>query len=184
MNKNIAILVGSLRKESFTRKIANALINLAPAQLTCKIIPIHNLSFFNQDEESDPPKEWIVFRDEIKKSHAFILATPEYNRSIPGVLKNAIDIGSRPYGQSAWDRKPCAIISVSPGKTGGFGANHHLRQCLVFLNAPCMQQPEAYLGNVSSILNDEGNISDDSTKAFLKKYMESFGLWVDSFIKP
>src|SRR5205085_2174109 len=144
--KKIAVFVGSLRKGSFNRMMAKALIGLAPKTLSLEIIEINQLSLYNQDLDDDPPEVWVKFRSRIKGSDGVLFVTPEYNRSVPGALKNAIDVGSRPYGQSAWDGKPGAVISVSPGAIGGFGANHHLRQSLVFLNVPCMQQPEAYVG--------------------------------------
>ena len=141
---NIGILIGSLRRDSFNRKIALELMRLAPKSVSMKIIEIGQLPFFNQDEEDKPPQAWVQFREEIKPLDGFILVTPEYNRSIPAVIKNALDVGSRPYGKNMWDGKPCAVVSASIGAIGGFGANHHLRQSLVFLNAPCMQQPEVY----------------------------------------
>lgn len=175
---NIGILVGSLRQASFNRKIAVALMQLAPASMDMEIIEIGQLPFFNQDEEANPPKAWIDFRQKIKNLDGFILVTPEYNRSVPAVLKNALDIGSRPYGQSLWDKKPCAIISSSIGAIGGFGANHHLRQSLVFLNAPCMPQPEAYLSHVDTFFDEKGNLINDSTRAFLSQFMTAYAEWV------
>ena len=108
-----------------------------------------------------------------------LFVTPEYNRSVPGVLKNAIDIGSRPYGQSAWDGKPGGVISASPGNIGGFGANHHLRQSLVFLNIPVLQQPEAYISGVDKLFDEQGGIANDSTRGFLSKYLTTFATWID-----
>lgn len=143
----IAVLVGSLRKESINRKVALALAELAPANLTLNIVEIGDLPLYNEDiDGASPPAAYSTFRQQVRSSDAVLFVTPEYNRSVPAPLKNAIDVGSRPYGQSAWSGKPGAIISVSPGAIGGFGANHHLRQSLVFLDVPCMQQPEAYLG--------------------------------------
>jgi len=140
MARNVALIVGSLRKESFTRKIGNGLIEVAPSSLHIETVEIGNLPLYNQDLDPDaPPREWVAFRDRIRPVDGVVFATPEYNRSIPGVLKNAVDVGSRPYGKSVWAKKPCAIISVSPGAMGGFGANHHLRQCCVFLDMPAMQ---------------------------------------------
>src|SRR5215467_12613086 len=136
MPNSVAIVVGSLRKDSFNRKIANAFIKVAPATLKPEIVEIGDLTFFNQDIEADPPASWVAFKSKIKAADAVLFVTPEYNRSMPGVLKNAIDIASRPYGQSAWDGKPAGIISGSIGAVGGFGANHHLRQSLTYLNMP------------------------------------------------
>lgn len=174
----IGILVGSLRKESFNRKIANILIELAPKSLDISIIDISQLPFFNQDDEATPPEAWVTFREEIKPLQGFLLVTPEYNRSVPAVLKNALDVGSRPYGQNLWQHKPCAILSVSVGAIGGFGANHHLRQSMVFLNAPCMQQPEVYLSFADKLFDDKGQLIKEDTKKFLGHFIETYAQWV------
>ena len=137
MTHDVAVLVGSLRKDSFTRKVANAVVELAPDSLRLEIVEVGNLALYNQDLEARPPRDWVGFRDRIRGADGVVFATPEYNRSIPGVLKNAVDVGSRPYGKSVWMRKPTAIISVSPGALGGFGANHHLRQCCVLTCRAC-----------------------------------------------
>ncbi len=135
----IAVLVGSLRKESINRKVALALAELAPANLKLNIVEIGDLPLYNEDlDGASPPAAYSTLRKQVSSSDAVLFVTPEYNRSVPAALKNAIDVGSRPYGQSAWSGKPGAVISVSPGAIGGFGANHHLRQSLVFLNVPCM----------------------------------------------
>ncbi|MEW6055220.1 MAG: NAD(P)H-dependent oxidoreductase [Bdellovibrionota bacterium] len=178
MPKNIAVLVGSLRKDSFNRKVAKQLIALAPETMKFDLVEIGQLSLYNQDLDDNPPEEWLEFRDQIRKSDGVLFVTPEYNRSIPGVLKNAIDIGSRPYGESAWERKPAAVISVTPGRTGAFGANHHLRQCLVFLDMPCMQQPEAYIGGAGKLFNANDEIEDESTRELLRSFITSFSEWV------
>jgi chromate reductase len=136
---------------------------------------------YNQDLDENPPADWVQFREKLKRFDGVIFVTPEYNRSVPGVLKNAIDVGSRPYGQSAWDKKPAAVISSSPGAMGGFGANHHLRQSLVFLNMPVMQQPEAYIGKVGELFDKEGKIADDSARKFAAKLMQSYSEWVANF---
>src|ERR1700741_1927438 len=141
--RDVAVMVGSLRKGSINRKVATALRELAPASLKLEIIEIGHLPLYNQDQDAKPPAEWTAFRQRIKDADAILFVTPEYNRSVPAPLKNAIDVGSRPYGQNAWSGKPAAIVSAAPGPTGAFGANHHLRQSLVFLNVPAMQQPEA-----------------------------------------
>src|SRR5437588_9773205 len=152
--RNIAVLVGSLRKESFNRKMANALIALAPESLKPAIVEIGQLPLYNQDLDTEnPPREWAAFRDRIRPVQGVLFVTPEYNRSVPGVLKNAIDVGSRPREANVWKGKPGAVISVSPGAISGFGANHHLRQMLVFLNVPAMQQPEAYIGGADKLLD-------------------------------
>ena len=177
--RNVAVFVGSLRRESFTRKIANAVIQLAPPSLKFDIIEIAQLSFYNQDLESAPPAEWVSFRDKVRVADAVLFATPEYNRSVPGVLKNAIDVGSRPKENNAFNGKPGAVISVSPGALSGFGANHHLRQMLVFLNVPAMAQPEAYIGGANKLFDASGNLTNDSTRDFLRNFVESFARWVE-----
>ncbi|MCH4008675.1 NADPH-dependent FMN reductase [Companilactobacillus sp.] len=169
MSKKIAVLVGSLRKGSFSKQIAKNLMKEFPEGYDSEIIEIGNLPLYNEDidTEDSVPAEYTTFRNKMKEFDAVLFVTPEYNRSVPANLKNAIDVGSRPYGQSIWDRKPAAVVSVSPGAISGFGANHHLRQSLVFLNMPVVQQPEAYIGNVTNLLDDNGNV-DDRTLGFLK----------------
>lgn len=175
----VAVLVGSLRRESISRKVAHALEGLAPERLKLEIVEIGDLPHYNQDLEENAPPAWVAFRARIAASDAVVFVTPEYNRSVPGVLKNAIDIGSRPYGKSAWAGKPAGIVSVSPGALSAFGANHHLRQSLVFLDMPAMQQPEAYLGNAAALFDDKGRLTNESTTAFLRNFMKSFERWVD-----
>lgn len=175
---NIAVFVGSLRKESFNLKTAKALISLAPESLSLEIINLSNLPMFNEDLEATPPQEWIALREKIKAADGLLFLTPEYNRSVPAVLKNAIDVGSRPYGQNSWSGKPGAVVSVSIGNISGFGANHHLRQSLVFVNVPTMAQPEAYIADASGLFDDSGNLTNDSTKGFLRSFMEAFEKWV------
>lgn len=177
-SKKIAVIVGSLRKESLNLKMAKALMAMAPASLEMEILEIGNLPLYNQDLDDDPPKTWVDFRTKLKSFDGVLFVTPEFNRSVPGALKNAIDVGSRPYGSSAWDGKPGAIISVSPGAIGGFGANHHLRQSLVFLNIPTLQQPEAYIGGAAKLFDDQGHLSNDSTQDFVKKFVSAFEVWV------
>lgn len=175
----VAVLVGSLRKESFTRKIAKALEEVAPDNLAFRFIEIGNLPFYNQDDEAQPPKEWIAFREQIASADAVLFVTPEYNRSVPAVLKNALDVGSRPSGKSAWNGKPGAVVSVSPGAIGGFGANHHLRQSLVFLNVPTLQK-EAYIGNVTKLLSEDGKLANEDTRKFLSDLMSAFAAWIET----
>lgn len=175
----IAVLVGSLRRESINRKLAHAFMELAPAELKLSIVEIGDLPLYNQDLDETPPEQWTRFRDEIAQARAVLFITPEYNRSVPGVLKNAIDIGSRPYGHSVWNGKPGAVITASPGGIGGFGANHHLRQSLVFLNVPTMQQPEPYLGHADQLLDAKGKVSSEGNRKFLTGIIEAFAHWVD-----
>jgi len=177
-SRNVAVFVGSLRRDSFNRKIAKALIELAPSSLQLEIVEIGHLPLYNQDLEDSTPESWTAFRQRIRAADAVLFVTPEYNRSVPGVLKNAIDVGSRPYGQSAWDGKPGAVVSASPGAIGGFGANHHLRQSLVFLNVPAMQQPEAYIGHVGTLFDDQGRLTNESTRDFLRSFLQAFEAWI------
>jgi len=182
--KNIAVIVGSLRKESLNRKMAKALIAIAPETLNLKILEIGELQMYNQDLDETPPAVWTDFRNQLKSFDAILFVTPEYNRSVPAVLKNAIDVGSRPYGKNSWNGKPAAIVSVSPGHLGGFGANHHLRQSLVFLNVPVMAQPEAYIGNAGELFDDHGNMIQESTREFSRKFMLAFSEWVIKITAP
>ena len=177
--RNVAVFVGSLRKESLNRKLANALIALVPSSLKLDIVEIGNLPLYNQDHETDPPPAVRDFKQRVAAADAVLFVTPEYNRSVPGVLKNAIDVASRPYGQSAWDGKPGAVASVSPGAIGGFGANQHLRQSMVFLNVPMLQQPEAYIGGAGNMFDDKGNIIDDTTREFMEKFLQAFSAWIE-----
>lgn len=179
---DVAVVVGSLRAGSFTRQIAHALIALASSSLKCEIIEIRDLPLYNADEEERVPPPWTVFRDRIRKADAILFVTPEYNRSVPGALKNALDVGSRPYGQNAWNGKPGAVVSVSPGAIGAFGANHHLRQSLVFLNIPAMAQPEAYIGGVATLFDENGQLANESTRTFLTSIMTAFEIWISKTI--
>jgi len=180
----VALIVGSLRQNSLDRKIALSLIQLMPEMLSSAIIEIGDLPFYNEDLEQSPPESWNRFRDELNSSQAVIFITPEYNRSVPAVLKNAIDVGSRPGGKSVWNGKPAAVISTSTGTMGGFGANHHLRQSLVYLNMPTMQQPEVYIGGAGKLFDEAGKMTNESTSAFLTAALVAFGNWTDRILKP
>ena len=169
----VAVLVGSLRKESFSRKVANTVAKLTP-ELKFDFLDIGGVSYFNQDLEANPPSDWTAFRDRIKAADAVLFVTAEYNRSVPGVLKNALDVASRPYGQGALLGKPAGVISTSIGAIGGFGANHHLRQSLVFLDVPAMAQPEAYLGGADKLFDSAGKLANEDTKKFLAGYLQAF----------
>ena len=181
--RDVAVFVGSLRKESLNRKVALEMIALAPESLALEIVEIRDLPFYDQDVEENPPQSWIDLRQRISRADAVLFLTPEYNRSVPGVLKNAIDVGSRPYGKSAWNGKPGAVVSVSPGALGGFGANHHLRQSLVFLNVPTMQQPEAYIGHAADLLDEAGHLKNEGTRGFLTSFLQAFERWIDIHTK-
>src|ERR1017187_7083886 len=175
---DVAVFVGSLRKESFSRKTAKALSELAPPALKLSIVEIGALALYNEDLEAQPPEEWLAFRKRVKPADALLFVTPEYNRSVPGLLKNALDVGSRPYGQSVWSGKPGAVVSVSPGPLGAFGANHHLRQSMVFLNVPMMQQPEAYVGGAANLFDDKGALTNESTRKFFENFLTAFSAWI------
>ncbi|HEY2344554.1 MAG TPA: NAD(P)H-dependent oxidoreductase [Xanthomonadaceae bacterium] len=183
MARNVAVLVGSLRKDSLNRKMAHALVAHAPEGLAFSFVEIRDLPLYNQDDDAAPNAATVAFRDAIRPLDAVLFVTPEYNRSVPGVLKNALDVGSRPYGHSVWSGKPCAIVSVSPGAAGGFGSNHHLRQSLVFLDMPAMQQPEAYIGHADKLFDADGNLANPDTGKFLAKIMQSFAAWIERIAK-
>lgn len=182
MSKNIGILIGSLRKDSFNRKIAENLVELFNRDYSYEFIDIADLPLYNEDIDQDnPPASYVSYRDKLASFDAFLFFTPEYNRSMPAVLKNALDVGSRPYGKSKWDGKPAGIISVSPGAIGAFGANHHLRQCLTFLNMHPIQQPEMYIGNVTQILDDNGKINSEESLKLCKNFVQKFEEWIEKF---
>ncbi len=176
--RTVAVIVGSLRKDSVSRKVAKALEAVTPG-LKFTEIAIGDLPHFDQDLEATPPAEWTAFRQKVAAADAVLFVTPEFNRSVPGALKNAIDVGSRPYGSSVWNGKPGAVISVSPGGTGGFGANHHLRQSLAFLNVPLLTN-EAYVGNAFSLFDENGELINESTGEFLRAYGQAFAAWINT----
>jgi chromate reductase len=180
MAYRIAIIVGSLRKDSINRKVARSICGLRCDNLDCSMIEIGDLPLYNQDLDASPPEQWTRFREQVAASDGVLFCSPEYNRGIPGVLKNAIDVGSRPYGQSVFDKKPAAIVTASPGSIGGFGSNHQIRQAAVFLNMPVMQQPEAYLGHVSEDAFDEnGCLKEGPLKDLVTVVANSFHGWVE-----
>jgi chromate reductase len=184
MPRKVAVIVGSLRKDSLNRLTAEALARLAPEGLALEIVEIGALSFYDQDLDADPPAAWTRFRDAIRGYDAVLFVTPEYNRSVSGVLKNAVDIGSRPYGESVWDGKPAAVVSVSVGALGGFGANHHLRQSLAFLNMPLLQQPEAYYGNAGTFFDEKGELANGKTREVMRSFILAFAHWVETIRGP
>lgn len=183
--RKIGVLIGSLRKGSFSRQVAVSLRTLAPENMELEFIPLDGLDMYNQDldDEEMAPESWVSFRNHVKQMDAFLFVTPEYNRSVPAVMKNALDVGSRPYGYSVWDGKPGAVVSVSPGSIGAFGANHILRQSLVFLNVPVMQQPEAYVSNAAALHDDNGELVHESTREFFQNFLRSFGTWIETVQK-
>lgn len=180
----IAIVVGSLREASINRKVARSICAFASDRLDCSIVEIGDLPLYSQDYDSDPPEAYRRFREQIAGADGILFCTPEYNRGVPGVLKNAVDVGSRPYGHSVWDKKPTAIVSASPGGIGGFGANHQLRQACVFLNMPVMQQPEAYLGRVTDDSFDpDGCLREGPLKDLVLGLATAFADWVDIIVR-
>ena len=181
MSRRVAVLVGSLRNGSYNHMAAEALRALAPASLELKTVGIGELPLYNPDLDEDGarPPAWAAFRDAVRPAEGLLFVTPEYNRSVPGLLKNAIDVGSRPYGQSVFAGKAGAVMSVSPGAPGGFGANHHLRQSLVFLDVLVMQQPEAYVGGAAKRFGSDGQLADEGTKKFFQAFIDAFAAWVE-----
>ncbi len=182
----IAIIVGSLREGSLNRKIARSMCALRGDNLECQMVEIGDLPLYNQDYDlqRQQPEQYVRFRGQVAAADGILFCTPEYNRGVPGVLKNAIDVGSRPYGRSVWDQKPAAIISASIGAIGGFGANHQLRQACVFLNMPVMQQPEAYLGHVSEDSFDaDGCLKEGPLKDVVTKLAHAFHDWVEMILR-
>jgi chromate reductase len=176
---DVAVIVGSLRKASLNRMAANTLALIAPERLRLSIVEIGDLALYNPDLEESPPPSWVSFREQVRRASALLFVTPEYNRSLPGALKNALDVGSRPYGQSVWSGKPGAVVSVSPGALGAFGANHHLRQSLVFLDVPTLQQPEAYIGGAAKLFSPDGTLQSEPTRDFLKTFLQKFEHWIE-----
>jgi chromate reductase len=183
MSRKVAVFVGSLRKGAFTKKIADALPELAPKELAFERVEIGGLPFYNEDDEKTPPAPWVAFRDQVRAADAVLFITPEYNRSVPAALKNAIDVGSRPYGKSVWSGKPGAIISASPGAIGGFGANHHLRQSLVFLDVVPLQQPEVYLSQIHKAFDESDKLTSEPIKELLTKYLQTFAAFIETHSK-
>ena len=176
----IAVVVGSLRKESFNRRLARAHVRL-PAGEGHEFVfsEIGDLPLYDQDDDANQPPPTQRLKREIREADGVLFVTPEYNRSVPGVLKNAIDVGSRPYGQAIWSGKPAAVMSTSMGVLGGFGANHHLRQMLTFFDMPVLQQPEAYVGSTHALFDDAGKLANEATEGFFTAFIEAFGRLVE-----
>jgi chromate reductase, NAD(P)H dehydrogenase (quinone) len=180
---NVVVIVGSLRKESFSLKIAKALAKLAPAALKLDVVTLHGISFFNQDLEAAPPADWVAFREKLQKSDGVLFVTPEYNRSISGVLKNAIDVGSRPYGKSSFLGKPIGIVSNSPGPLGGVNAAKHLQNIMPGIAGAIMGQPEIYLNGVGDAFDDKGELTKESLQKVLQQYIDAFAAFVEKHNK-
>ncbi len=181
MSKKIAVLVGSLRKDSYNRKVAKEMMRLAPESLQMEMVEIGHLPFYNEDLEEDAPSEWKEFREQIKSMDGLLFLSPEYNRTMSGVMKNALDVGSRPWGKSAWDGKPAGVVTVSPSALGGFGANHNIRAAAVTLNMPVMAQPEAYIGSAHELFEEDGQTLVDDTAQFISTFLCAFEKWVNRF---
>ncbi len=173
----IAVIVGSLRKDSFNRKLASAIVKLAPPVFSFKQVQIGDLPLYNQDDDANQAESVKRLKNEIKNAQGLLFVTPEYNRSIPGVLKNAIDHASRPYGQSAWAGKPAGVIGVSVGAIGSALAQQHLRNILAYLDVPVLGQPEAFIHAKDGLFDTDGNIGTDSKK-FLQTWMDKYVAWV------
>ena len=181
MTKKIAVIVGSLRKESYNRKIAQEMIRLSEGKLEMEIVEIADLPLYTEDLDQNPPEAWTSFREQIKGADGLLIVSPEYNRTIPGALKNAVDVGSRPYGSSVWPGKPGAVVTSSISSLGGLAANHHIRQAFVFVDVPLMQQPEAYIGNAAEIFKEDGKTLVADTEKFLSDFIDAFHQWVEKF---
>jgi chromate reductase, NAD(P)H dehydrogenase (quinone) len=175
---DVAAIVGSLRRDSYTRRLTGALARLAGESMRIEIVEIRDLSLYNQDDEEFPPPAWVALRSRIKRADGVLFATPEYNRSMPACIKNAIDVGSRPSVNNVWEGKPAAVISASPGMLGGFGANQHLRQTLMSVKAPTMPAPEAYIGGSNTLFDADGSFVNTTTQALCEKFVRSFEAWI------
>lgn len=177
---HIAVIVGSLRKDSFNKKLATAIVKLAPPEFSFHQVSIGDLPLYNQDDDEHQAEQVVRMKNEITAADGLLFVTAEYNRSIPGVLKNAIDHGSRPYGKNVWAGKPAGILGVSPGAAGTAMAQQHLRNVLSFLNIPLLAQPEAYIQVRDGLFDEAGNIGE-SSRAYMQNYMDHYVSWVKSF---
>ncbi len=175
---NVSVLVGSLRRQSVSRKLAKAIAALAPSHLELDFVELGELPLYNEDLEQDPPAAFTRFRSAIAASQAVLFVTPEYNRGVPGLLKNAIDVGSRPWGKSVWSGKPAAVVSMSYGMLGGLGAHHQLRQVAAGVNLSTMPHPEAYISNAPSSFNEAGELTNAATGEFLTAFGRAFADWI------
>ena len=178
----VGLIVGSLRKGAFTRLMAHALPELAPPSMEFFDIDIGDLPLYNEDlETSSPPAQWTRFRQQVYSADGILFVTPEHNRSIPGALKNALDVGSRPWGKSSWDGKPAGVISQSPGALGGMAAAHHLRQVMLAVNLAAMPHPEAYIPAVAELFDSTGRLQNPQTREFMTGYLQAFAAWLQRF---
>ena len=185
MQSRVGVIVGSLRTGAYSRMLARALPELTPPSLQLVEIGIGDLPLYNYDlETGTPPPAWTAFRTAVKSTDAVLFVTPEFNRSMPGALKNAMDVGSRPWGDSAWTGKSAAVISLTPGALGAMAANHHLRQVLMAVNLAAMPYPEAYIPGAATLFDESGRLTTAETRQFLQTFMEAFAAWVDRFRVP
>jgi chromate reductase len=178
---NIAVVVGSLRQDSFNRKMANAIVRLAPSEFSFQQVQIGDLPLYNQDDDGHPSEPVKRLKTQIATAQGLLFVTPEYNRSLPGVLKNAIDHASRPYGQSVWAGKPAGVLGVSPGAAGTAMAQQHLRNILAYLDVPTLGQPEVFIQAKDGLFDGAGNIGDGSRK-FLQNFMDQYVGWIRSHV--
>jgi chromate reductase, NAD(P)H dehydrogenase (quinone) len=177
--RKVGVIVGSLRQGAYSRQLARSLLELAPPSFKMSDLGIGSLPFYNQDLETDnPPIAWTKFRQDVIACDAILFVTPEYNRSMPGAVKNALDVGSRPWGHSAWSGKPAAAISTTPGALGGMAANHHLRQVLMAVNLATMAYPEAYIPAVATLFGEKGALQNTETRKFLREFLLAFEDWI------
>ena len=184
MTMKIAVLVGSLRKESINKKLARALEKLAEGKLAFDHVDIGGLPLFNQDHEREYPPAAKKMKEQIAAADGVLFVTPEYNRSVPGVLKNAIDIASRPYGTNAFAGKPGAVIGTSQGAISTALAQQHLRNICVFLDVPMLQQPEAFVRYKEGLIAEDGSVTDEDVRKFLQNFVDRFTAWVERFARP
>jgi NAD(P)H-dependent FMN reductase len=176
--RNVAVVVGSIRKDSINRKLAKALVKLAPKDLQCELVRIDDLPVFNQDHDQNPPEPVVRVKMQIAAANAFLFVTPEHNRSLPTALKNVLDWVSRPYGKNLWAGKPAGIVGASVGTVGTAVAQAHLRSVLGYLDVPTLGQPEVYIHFTQGLIDDEGNISNDGTRKFLQSFVDRYVAWI------
>jgi chromate reductase len=182
MQHKIGVIVGSLRKGAYTRLMAEAVKQIAPASMSFVDIGIGDLPLYNQDlETSTPPPAWTHFRTQVAGTHAVLFVTPEYNRGMPGALKNAIDVGTRPWGHSVWSGKPTAVISLTPGPLGAMAAHQQLRLTMSVLNSPTLPGPEVYMPGAAGLFNDAGQLTNEETRKILTTLLHGFDVWIARF---
>lgn len=182
MQRNVGLIVGSLRKGAYSKMMAKAVKELAPPSLVFTDIPIGDLPLYNQDLETDsPPPAWTTFRKQVGQTDGVLFITPEYNRGMPGSLKNAIDVGSRPWGHSVWKHKPTAVISVTPGALGAMAAHQQLRVTMSILESPTLPGPEVYIPGAAGLFDEQGNLTNEDTKKILSTLLQGFETWIGRF---